>query len=364
MKQAARFERFSSGALTLLALRRPPYEASGMDLGRRTFLGGALGLAACGTGFKPPAERPAAAARRAAFVDRIGSLELHSGFWMNLHHYLYARAATGDEEVEGARRLEHDADPLSARDQEAWAKALAFYGRAYGKKNLLFDDTLERIKDALAREESEADLRLAPEDTELVSILRSVEKSYEARAWPKHDRENRTWIESVKPLLVAHGPALEPRLTQIFHAEWPPGVTRVDVCVVSCWEGAYTSIGPVHITISSADERNQGSDALEIVMHETSHGMIRPVRDAIHAEAERIGKPEPPNLWHAILFYSTGFAVQERIASHVPYAEKNGLWDRAWPRYRPALGGVWQRYLDGTETYESAITALVREVSA
>lgn len=301
--------------------------------------------------------------RREARVVRAGSFAFHSGFWLNLHHFLYARAASGDQEVSDAKRIENDAEPLAPKARAEWAKALELYRSTYATRDLLFDDELGAIKVALAAHENDPAIALdgsAP----LARVLAAVAPSYAERAWPKHDEMNRVWVDAVGPLIEKHGRALTSRLTDLFHTEWPPGETRIDVCSVTNWSGAYTSLAPVHIVIASGDARNQGPYALEIVIHETSHGMIRPIRDAIDAEYGRLGKEPSKSLWHALLFYTTGMAVRELFPDHQPYADREKLWKGEWEKYRVALAGPWQRHLDGADSYEVALRGLVGAVAS
>jgi hypothetical protein len=56
----------------------------------------------------------------------------------------------------------------------------------------------------------------------------------------------------------------------------------------------------------------------------------------------------PRGLDHVIIFYTTGELARRRLGpSYVPYAYKNGVYARAWPKLEPAVREHWQPWLDG-----------------
>ena len=129
------------------------------------------------------------------------------------------------------------------------------------------------------------------------------------------------------------------------------------------WAGAYTTTNSTLITVSSVDPANQGDAALEVLFHEASHAMISGVQEAISAQCKTKNVLlDPPTLWHAVLFYTTGELVKELIPSYTPFAEANGVWVRAWPMYIGPLKQDWQPYLDGKVPFDSAVTAIVKDV--
>jgi hypothetical protein len=88
---------------------------------------------------------------------------------------------------------------------------------------------------------------------------------------------------------------------------------RVDVTVYAGPFAAYTTNDPTRPTLSSTDPRNQGTAALEILFHETSHGMIRRVSDAINAAQENAHRSDRAThsapLWHDVLLFCLCYFV-------------------------------------------------------
>jgi hypothetical protein len=85
--------------------------------------------------------------------------ELHSGFWINLHHTLYhearQRTASASPDKSGkssgaAPKNTPEVKPaLSAAEQKAWGDAVAYYAANYAGKDLLFSTELIQLKDQL-----------------------------------------------------------------------------------------------------------------------------------------------------------------------------------------------------------------------
>lgn len=328
--------------------------------------------------------------------------EFHSGFWVNLHHILYQQARA--HRTPAPREAGASVAPaaLTAEEQKAWTTALNYYAEHLANRDLLFNGDMVLINDRLAEMETCADLSgrsaavcasgLRPE---LIAALEGAAPVYRARWWAEQDRLNRAWITAVTPLVRQMGGRLAQQLAGVYHAGWPAARLRVDVVFYAGPFGAYTTLDPVHLTISSADARNQGPAALEILLHEASHALAGSVRDAIVRECRRLGKPIPRDLWHALLFYTTGEIVKRALASpepgasapakaaaapatssgssapgqparspadssdYMPYAYRYGLYARGWQNYQRMLERYWQPYLDGKTEFETAVTRLV-----
>jgi hypothetical protein len=191
---------------------------------------------------------------------------------------------------------------------------------------------------------------------------------YRAHQWPEHDRANRAWIARVAPLVREQGLGLAQRLADIYQTKWPLEKIRVDVTAFANWAGAYTTLDPLRLTISSTDSRNQGSEALEVLFHEASHGIAEPVQQAIARECRQRDKPIPRDLWHALIFYTTGEVIKPVMtaqeggaadAEYTPYAVRERLYQRGWDDYLKLLTRFWQPYLDGYATYDDAIARMV-----
>lgn len=299
--------------------------------------------------------------------------DFHSGFWINLHHFLYLEAAAQKPSAPRAPTVSQAdveiASSLTQEERATWDGAVSYYQQSVIQRDLLFDAGMNAIKNQLENAETSPDLANVDIPAPLRDVLVKASPIYRKHWWTGHDKENRAWIQNLKPLLDPHGAALRDSMVRIYESPWPGQPVRVDVTVFAGPTAAYTTNDPIRPTLSSADPRNQGTAALEILFHETSHGMIRKVSDAINAAQESAPRPEnaprSAPLWHAVLFYTAGELVAERIPGYVPYADKNGLWARAWPDpVRALIEQDWKPHMAGTVSLSAAITKLVADIAA
>ena len=335
--------------------------------------------------------------------------ELHSGFWINLHHRLYEEARQQRNAVPaGGAKASKPAKPtlqvtpgakavFSAAEQHAWDEAVAYYTANYADKDLLFSTELVLLKNQLGDFETCDELSGAKKrscdaglPSKLTQILEGAAAGYRAHRWPADDRANRAWIKRAAPLVREQGVGLSHRLADIYQTQWPNEKIRVDVSAVANAAGAYTTLDPLRVTIASTDPRNQGSAALEVLFHEASHGIATPVELAIVRECRQRDKPIPRDLWHALIFYTTGEVIKPLIdtesdasndatfpsrsggtnasqdgtrssedAEYTPYAKREGLYQRGWENYLQMLTRYWQPYLEGRVTFDDAIAHMV-----
>ncbi len=304
------------------------------------------------------------------------TFEFHSGFWVNLHHFLYWQALT--KRVGQASRHVSltvgdtaELENLSSAERATWNSAVTYYQDSLISRDLLFDRGMEAIKNQLEDAETSPDLGMIHLPLELRTVLEKAAPLYRKHWWQKHDSQNQLWIADLKPLLQQHGNSIRDALVRIYDEPWPQQAVRVDAVAYANWAGAYTTLEPTRPTISTSDPANQDTAAIEIVFHESSHGMMNKVMDAINSakRAENIQHTGGQihfrrDLWHEVLFYTSGELVTERIPGYVPYADKNELWNRAWPGPdRSLMEKDWKPHMNGTLTLKQALTNLVNDLA-
>lgn len=315
---------------------------------------------------------PKAYQRSDARSEGTYPFEFHSGFWINLHHFLYEQALLRKEAASSGQTANSAANPnsqLSAEQRQLWNTALDFYTNTLIKRDLL-DRDMAIMNDQLSEAEGAADLSRSNLSGDLIKILESVAPLYRARWWPQHDRTNRFWITVATPLVQQFGQTLINQLTAAYKAKWPTDLIRVDITEYANWAGGYTTVDPehrVHTTMSSTAQGYQGFDALEMLFHEASHSMVWPrngaVAEAIARESRAKNRPIPGGLWHAIIFYTAGeFTKRDLneygVSDYKPVAYR-GLYARAWPDFQRPLELYWQPYLEGKVDFDKAISNLI-----
>jgi hypothetical protein len=349
----------------------------------------------------------------AAMAQQSGSaygplpvFEFHSGFWINLHHMLYYEAKQRGTPAPASQKgstppqirlktMKDAATALSSAERLAWDSSVEYYAANYANKDLLFNNDLILLKDQLGDFEDcdelsgtrkkTCDAGLPPKVTQALEAAAPV---YRAHLWPDQDRANRRWVARVAPLVEEQGVGISQRLADIYQTKWPKEKIRVDVSAYAYPSGAYTTLDPLRVTISSIDTRNQGDEAFEVLFHEASHGIAEPVQSAIVRECRQRDKAIPRDLWHALIFYTTGEVIRPlltpadnappdkedkedavkpnvnspppgRKETYIPYAIREGLYERGWKDYLQLLTRFWQPYLDNKSTFDDAIARMV-----
>ncbi len=320
--------------------------------------------------------------------------EFHSGFWMNLHHFLYFQARALDAVKNPARVTRTDGPALkrgsnvqvllSPLEQKNWNDALAFYSTEYSHKDMQVNLDLILLKNQLGEFEDCDELTGKKKRAcdaglpgKIGPLLESVAPIYRAHWWADHDRANRRWVARAAPLVREQGVGLSERLADVYQTKWPKEKIRVEVVALANASGAYTTLDPLRVTIASTDPRNQGSAALEILFHEASHGIAEPVEEAISRECKQRDKAIPRDLWHALIVYTTAEVLRPVIQEpgenaagdlpslpklkpdSVPYVLQETLSQRGWEQFHLMLVLYWQPYLEGKVSFENAIAHLV-----
>jgi hypothetical protein len=299
--------------------------------------------------------------------------ELHSGFWVNLHHVLYQQARVRLN-GRGAPRPTVPLAGHSASEQAAWDAAVAYYAENYATGDLAFSTELILLKNQLgdfeiceeiSGKKQNCDAGLPPR---LTQILDAAAPVYRAHDWPRDDRANRNWIAEAAPLVRQHGLILSERLADIYQTHWPKEKIRVDVTSYAGSAGAYTTLDPLRVIISSMDPRNQGPAALEVLFHEASQDIAEPVQLAINRECRQRDKPTPRDLWHALVLYTISEVIipafnrqgeSVQTETDIAAAARNRLSKRGWDAYGNLLATFWQPYMDGNATFDDAIAHMI-----
>jgi len=334
-------------------------------------------LLAVATNAQVPQPNVGTNARPSVTVPRgpLPVFALYSNFWVNLHHVLYQQArlrtqrpiVRSQDAAAKADPPELSLQPLSESERRDWNAAVDEYQAKLAPHDLLFDEDMVLMNNRLSEMGPEQGAEATGFLPGVVGALARAAPVYQAHWWKEDDRANRVWIDSVAPLVEEMGAQISRQLSTIYHVPWPKGAIHVDVSVYAGVFGGYTTLDPLHITVSSRDQRNQGLASFEMLFHEASHGLADPVREAIDREFIARSKPIPRDLWHALLFYTTGEVVRSMLVSsghdsYKPYAKENHLYERDWQTYQKALERDWQPYIENRSDFSTAIKRLASDL--
>jgi hypothetical protein len=282
--------------------------------------------------------------------------EMQSNFWVSLHHTLLDAAQNGKKADES----------LPPSDRTNWTNALLIYRIRFGDRVPWENEELTRINDMLSGMSGDMIEEGLPEEVARALLLAAP--AYRRVYWPADEKSNQFWISAAEGLLRDAGEELAAEHARVYGVPYPQKI-RVDVSPWAGQAGVYTTDanGFVHTTISSREPGYRGFASLEMLVHEPTHAILSP-STGIGAQMTAIGTEKrllvPRNLWHAILFYTSGEltrrALQARgITDYVPYAHSKGLYDRTFTGLKQPLETYWQFYLDGRMSRDAAIVALV-----
>jgi hypothetical protein len=275
----------------------------------------------------------------------------HSNAWLNLHHYIRAVARGGPAPT----RLTQD-------EQTQWAAGVEFY-KPYVARDVLRDDGMVAIASALRGGEGRNTLDGIAIEPALKSMLERLMPIYRAHWWPQHDRANREWITAIVPLVDRHGAAISQSIARAYSVAWPTEPMHVDLSVVAGPVGAFAVNN--HITISSSDASYRGYAGLEMVFHEASHGVG--IVDVLIEPMNRVAAEQkvtlPPQLWHAVLFYTAGEMTTRELKArgidYTPYANAAFYDNMCRPGCLAKIAEHWTPHLDGRRSIPDALAALV-----
>jgi hypothetical protein len=309
--------------------------------------------------------RPAIAQEPVAVV---ANLALHSSFWINLHHTLFAAAWARRPQTDARRLVGPLPAPLTAslseKESADWNAAIAYYDAHVADRDLRTGRGMTAIKVALAS----GDLGAAAIERDLRTQLESAAAVYRRHFWPAHDADNRRWIRSTADMLRSVERDVISSHERLYGRSWFSSPVRVDVV----WIGrAYTTIDPyTHATVSPAEISTLAPwTAVEMTLHEVAHELILPTERLLReAFDEKKVSSQHYGLWHPVQFYVTGSMLQhllrKRGVAYTPYLYSTGLLDRAWGMYRPVLEEHWEPFVRGEISRSEAIARSASALSA
>jgi len=201
-------------------------------------------------------------------------------------------------------------------------------------------------------------------DPKLIAVLDAAAPIYRTHWWFLHNTANQMWIAAVMPLVDKQGAALAQQIAAAFETPWPERPLRVDVVAYANYAGSYTTLDPTRITTSSIDGGNQGTAALEVLFHAASAVMIDASSATVKQAYERAKRDPPPEITQMILWFTSGFLVQQLYPNYTMYGDRFALWtENSQTGYRAALARDWQPRLEGKMTLDAALARLAANFS-
>lgn len=255
---------------------------------------------------------------------KVGRYRIQSNPWVNLHQRL----------IHEARFNTSPPASLSGDDLSKWNKAVETYRAFVGRRSPIFDAELVRMNAALSATQTAQLPASIPRQA--AAALEAAMPLYRAAQWEEDDRANRFWAAVAETLLASAAEELAEAHAKAYGVPFPRDIL-VDVSPLA-WEfGAYT-VGEgesAHVVVTSTEPGYQGFAALEMLMHEPSHAVVGNTSGAVGSDLARASRElniKPyANLWHAILFYTSGELTRRALAR------------RGVSNYQPLILGMYER---------------------
>lgn len=289
-------------------------------------------------------------------------------FWLNLHHFLHVlgrvhnqvTASPRDAVTNAAGDESQGLAKLTGEEQALWREAVSTYAATLSKKDLVFDEPLPEMANALARADNRS-LAGVGIDPSIASVLERVAPIYRKAWWPNHRAANLEWQKETQKLVDLHGPRVLAFITRAYQMQWPSEGNVVHISAHN-QVGAYSTRGNL-LVVSSLDPSIKGNYALETIFHEGMHQWDSAVFAALREAARQQNRLVPRGLSHAMIFCTAGEAVRSVLPQHIPFAEKFGVWARGISPFRAAIEEVWRPYLDGRGTRDEALAELIKRTA-
>jgi len=258
-------------------------------------------------------------------------------------------------------------DKLPPSERAAWDSAVDYFAHIVSPTGW---DAHEQLMLRWQLVGFDAEWRAIDGAAEFVEIARGFRAvatpAYRACRWTAQNESNRRWIEDLKPRLAADEQRVAARIEQLYQKKWTSLPILVDVVETVNWSGANTTwsnAGQGDILISNVPD---GASGFETLFHESSHILMDrgdPVRQALESAAKAVDFHLPNDLWHVVLFYTTGEAVRPILDERGPAGYTPmlyGIFGRGtWTDYRQALENGWRPYIDGKQSLSQAAAGLI-----
>lgn len=290
--------------------------------------------------------------------------EFYSNFWINQHHFLYQKAVSTARHGWESTFTNGELEKMSEREVRILREGITFYRDSVISYSLTFNRGLTSLKRTLINFSEDDTFKMEDFSDELVEQLNKVKPIYKEYFWGDHHKSNLKVVEEHLEFIRNNENEIFSRISGLAQQPWREEPIRVDVTYYANWAGAYTSNNPqVHVTITSQDEGN--SDWIELIFHEPSHSIMSSrnfkAAELISKVSERLNLEPPESLWHSLLFYFSGVAVQEALANEGIEYELYMIRNDVFGDHHKVIFEHMPAYVSGEVTLEEALEDLIRD---
>ncbi len=290
---------------------------------------------------------------------------------LNAHLFLYNKAmlckfkkTANDSLIQIA--LKEKAKGISPRELSVLNAVLLFYRDSLLNKDLLFDSLMRDFSDKLVT----GGLVFSKWQVHTKEAVQIFEPYFKKLFWPDIEAANKKWLNANLPQIVKLETALVPELERIYQTKLPVGKIRIDLTDYATWSGAFSFNDRFcHVVFSTTHYSNQGDLAPEVLFHETSHFLVDKLSDLIAKEAKGKDIKASINLWHNMIFYTTGYVMTKELTksgkTFTPYYQQMKFTEK-FPDFKNSVEACklfWDSYCEDQIPLEEAVRNIVMKVT-
>ncbi|PBQ32717.1 hypothetical protein CNR22_13345 [Sphingobacteriaceae bacterium] len=290
---------------------------------------------------------------------------------LNAHLYLYNRAMgckfkKVHEDSLAYYSFKDKLKLVKPADLKTLNAVLMYYRDSLTAKDLLLDSLMRDFTDRL----SQGTTPTLAWQLRTLDQIKIFQPYFNKLYWKELDAENKKWILATKDQLVKQETAVVPELERIYQTQLPQSKKiTVDLTCYATWAGAYTyhDLMP-HIIFAASRGSNKGELATEVVFHETSHFLVDKVEGKIKVLAKGKDIRKTINLWHNMIFYTTGNVMDKQWAKEgkliFPYYVQMKF-EEKFPDFKATVEACkeyWDPYISGQSDLDAALKAIVKYI--
>ena len=295
-------------------------------------------------------------------VESTDQFEFYINKWLNQHHFLFQSAKALAKDSAKSIASFPDWQQLNTQEQKITREAMEYYQANWIDKSLLFNGGLFEIKGMISYWSNDLSSVHSDAHPALVHHWKAFSPIYDKYFWPAQLAQNKKILGANISRIRAFEEEASMQLSKLSQTPWSKEKIRVDVTYLADWAGAYTSVDPTHIVISTHEEGPEG-DWVETVFHEASHQLISGRRGVVSNVIKEIAAKEeleiPRQLWHGVLFYFAGSVIKDLLAVEGVKYELFMMREDVFQPYHKALISSMDPYLAGKISLEEALRRLL-----
>lgn len=307
------------------------------------------------------------------YLDSTQLYEFYSHYWFNMHHFAQQEALlnTARDSTIIPEKIWKEMDSPA---QESINDLVEYYKENLVEKDLRTSEYMYNFKHWILSQELQIEPNIPEVYKNHVELLQAADQAYQQHFWPLHSKTNQKVLSDNLDFIRESEVELTTELARLTASEWQEEKVRVDICYFgksssyNITNRPYTNLSPTHIVMNASFEADRPSgNWLEMLFHESSHNLIGSRTGFIAGTINNIsavtGQKAPRSLWHAYLFYFSGWVARDYLRSNGMdnydlYMVRNGVFSR---HFR-ALDKHLPDYIEGKRTLHDVTKAIFADL--